>query len=54
VYDVSGKIILQQNIVSSGFPQKLPLDLRSEKFAAGIYLIKTTGEVERSYRVIKE
>jgi hypothetical protein len=54
VYDVSGKIILQQNIVSSGFPQKLPLDLRSEKFAAGIYLIKTTGEVERSYRVIKQ
>ncbi len=55
VFDVAGKIILSKSAAASGFAEKMLIDLHSEKFAAGLYLLQTDdGVKKRSFRLLKQ
>ncbi len=55
VYDLSGKIVMQQQIQSDGFVQKIPVDLRESQYAAGLYLLEVISDGKKqSFRLIKQ
>jgi hypothetical protein len=55
VYDVNGKLVKQMNLVGNGFLQKNQVDLKSAKFAPGIYLLSAeSGEKKFSMKLIKQ
>jgi Subtilase family/Secretion system C-terminal sorting domain/CARDB len=55
VYDVNGKLVKQMNLVGNGFLQKTQVDLKSAKFAPGIYLLSAeSGEKKLSMKLIKQ
>jgi hypothetical protein len=54
LYDVNGKLITRFSKTGNGFLQKTHIDLRSPKYAKGIYLLKLdVGEKIESLRLIK-
>lgn len=55
VYDVNGKLVKQMNLIGNGFVQKAQVDLKSVKFAPGIYLLSAeSGEKKLSLKLIKQ
>jgi hypothetical protein len=55
VFDVNGKQVIQTRAVANGFVQKAEIDLRDNRFAAGMYLLEAgTGEKKQVFRVIKK
>jgi hypothetical protein len=55
VYDVDGKLVKQMDLAGNGFVQKAGVDLKSAKFAAGIYLLSAeAGEKKFSIKLIKQ
>lgn len=55
VYDLNGKIVLQQKLPSDGFVQKINIDLREPQFASGLFLLEATiGGKKQSFRLIKQ
>ena len=54
VYDLNGKQIMQFNLPVSGFMQKATIDLSSDKYASGMYLMEiTTGAAKQVFRLLK-
>ena len=54
VYDVNGKVVKQLNITGNGFIQKTQIDLRSAKYAPGVYLLMTENKDKKfNQRLIK-
>jgi len=54
LYDVNGKLVTQFSKTGNGFLQKTHIDLRSPKYAKGIYLLKLDiGEKIESLRLVK-
>jgi hypothetical protein len=55
VYDVNGKLVKQMGLMGNGFMQKAQVDLKSAKFASGIYLLSAeAGEKKFSIKLIKQ
>ena len=55
VYDANGKLVKQMNLIGNGFLQKVQVDLKSAKFAPGIYLLSAdAGEKKFSIKLIKQ
>ena len=55
VYDVNGKLVKQMSFIGNGFIQKAQIDLKSAKFAPGIYLLSAeSGEKKFSIKLIKQ
>jgi len=55
VYDGSGKIVYQHQSLSSGFVQKINIDLHDSRFTAGLYLLEATvNERKHSFKLIKQ
>jgi hypothetical protein len=55
VYDVNGKLVKQMSLSGNGFVQKAQVDLKSAKFAPGIYLLSAdAGEKKFSIKLIKQ
>src|SRR5688572_7042765 len=55
VYDVNGKLVKQLSLMGNGFVQKVQVDLKSAKFAPGIYLLSAeAGEKKFSIKLIKQ
>ncbi|HMK25679.1 MAG TPA: T9SS type A sorting domain-containing protein, partial [Chitinophagaceae bacterium] len=55
VYDVTGKIVKQYNLIANGFVQKLSIDLHEPGFANGLYLLDVqAGNRKQSFRLIRQ
>jgi hypothetical protein len=54
VYDVNGKLVQQQQTTATGFVQKITIDLRSDLYAAGMYMIMAEGDKKQVWRVVKQ
>ena len=55
VYDLIGKIVMQQQLLSDGFVQKIHVDLREPQYASGLYLLEAIiDEKKQSFRLIKQ
>jgi len=55
VYNTEGKRVKQQKQTGAGFVSKTDIDLRSNEFSSGIYLIRVVaGEQEQTFKVIKQ
>ncbi len=55
VYDVTGKLVKEQNLIASGFLQKLSIDLHEPVFANGLYLLDIkAGNWKQSFKLIKQ
>jgi hypothetical protein len=55
IYDVNGKLVKQTSLIGNGFVQKTQIDLRSAKFAPGVYLLYAeAGEEQLSIKLIKQ
>ena len=55
VYDVNGKLVKQMSLMGNGFVQKAQVDLKSAKFAPGIYLLcAEAGEKKLNLKLIKQ
>jgi hypothetical protein len=54
IFDVSGKLVRQINLVGSGLQQRIPIDLKSVKFPPGVYLLFAEANGKKySIRLIK-
>jgi len=54
IYDVNGKLVKQQTLQGNGFVQRVTIDLKTERFAPGVYLLLAeAGEKKYSLRLIK-
>jgi hypothetical protein len=55
VYDVNGKLVKQKALIGNGFVQKTEIDLKSARFAPGVYLLLAeAGEKKFIMRLIKQ
>jgi len=55
LYDVNGKLVKQMSLIGNGFVQKAQVDLKTAKFAPGIYLLSAeSGEKKFSMKLIKQ
>jgi len=55
IFDVSGRLVRQLNLVGSGLQQRIQIDLKSAKFPPGVYLLLAeSGEKKYSVRLIKQ
>ena len=54
VYDMSGKLVKEIQIISTGFVQKFTIDLRSPKYATGLYMIVVEGIKKGVFKVLKK
>jgi len=55
LYDVTGKLVKQYNLIANGFVQKLNIDLHEPGFARGLYLLHVKAENrEQSFRLIRQ
>ena len=55
IYDISGKLVKKLDVTGTGFQQRIPIDLRSIKYAPGVYLlIAESGEKKFNTRLIKQ
>jgi len=55
VYDAAGKLVKQLNVFSTGFVQKLTIDLSDVKFVSGLYQLETrSGEIRKSFKLLKQ
>lgn len=48
IYDARGRLVKQYDLMSSGFPQKLNIDLRG--LASGVYMMEAGGKSFRLYK----
>jgi hypothetical protein len=54
IFDVSGRLVRQINLVGSGLQQRIPIDLKSAKFPPGVYLLFAEANGKKySIRLIK-
>jgi hypothetical protein len=55
IYNLKGQLVKQLKHISTGFLQKIQVDLQVKNFTAGLYLIEaSTGERKQSFRVVKQ
>jgi len=55
VYDLTGRIVKQQEVVANGFIQNCKISLESNSFARGVYLLHTTNGASRNvFRLVKQ
>lgn len=55
VYDINAKLIKEISNAADGFVQKQAIDLRSQRYAAGLYMIEAAaGEKKQVFRVVKQ
>jgi hypothetical protein len=56
VTDMSGRVVQQQQLISSGFVQKISINLESSRFATGFYLLEATTErgVKQQFKLLKQ
>jgi hypothetical protein len=56
ITDMSGRIVQQQQLMSSGFVQKITINLEGARFANGFYLLEATTErgVKQQFKLLKQ
>ncbi|NOT50737.1 MAG: S8 family serine peptidase [Chitinophagaceae bacterium] len=55
VYDVTGRVVKQQQTIATGFEQKINIDLQGSSFSSGLYLMEVSGgDKKQSFRLIKQ
>ena len=55
IYDASGRIIKQQTQATTGFVQKIWIDLGGKNIPAGLYLLEVTiNDQTQVFRVIRQ
>lgn len=55
VYDATGRLVKQLQQTTTGFVQKVFVDLQDNRFAPGLYLLEaTTSEQRQTFRVVKQ
>ncbi|HEY1870729.1 MAG TPA: T9SS type A sorting domain-containing protein, partial [Chitinophagaceae bacterium] len=54
VYDTQGQLVQQTQTTTTGFVQKVIIDLQPNKFAPGMYMIVAEGTVTRIFKVVKQ
>lgn len=55
VYDAQGKLVKQVQQLSTGFLQKISIDLSASRFATGMYLLEAGyGENKQQFRLVKQ
>ncbi|HMU45420.1 MAG TPA: S8 family serine peptidase [Chitinophagaceae bacterium] len=55
VYDLAGRLVKQQQLIANGFVQKINIDLESDQYANGLYLLHADdGFTQQSFRLIKQ
>jgi hypothetical protein len=56
VADMSGKVVHKQQIMAGGFLQKITIDISSNRFASGLYLLEaiTPDGIKQQFKLIKQ
>src|SRR4030095_4481424 len=55
IYDVSGRLVKEMKLNGNGFVEQTTIDLRSVKFAHGVYLLKAEADEKKfSIKLIKQ
>lgn len=55
IYDINAKLIKEVSTAADGFVQKQTIDLRSARYAPGLYMIEASvGEKKQSFKVVKQ
>ena len=55
IMDATGRIVYRNQFTGNGFIQKVPLDLQSPKYAAGIYFLRAqSGENNAAFKLVKQ
>jgi len=54
VYDAKGVLVQQTKTLTTGFIQKITIDLRQGKYPPGMYMIEARGSATRIFKVVKQ
>ena len=55
VYDINARLIKEVSNAADGFVQKQAIDLRSPRYAPGLYMIEASaGEKKQLFKVVKQ
>ncbi|HEV7621374.1 MAG TPA: T9SS type A sorting domain-containing protein, partial [Flavisolibacter sp.] len=54
VIDAKGSVVKEYNLIGNGMPQKLTIDLSTNNFSSGVYLLQSDAALKKVFKLYKQ